>query len=175
VVLPENHIETWSTLKNHYNFSGNHKTCKGGETRFHSVLNGLKELSDQIELVAVHDGVRPLVSKETIERSFSTASLKGSAIPVLKPVDSIRKVSESHSASVNREEYRIVQTPQCFRKSILMDAYKQNFNTAFTDDASVVEANGNSICLCDGNPENIKITTPSDIIIAEALLKNIKK
>jgi 2-C-methyl-D-erythritol 4-phosphate cytidylyltransferase len=166
LVLPEQHIPTWKELIKEHNFTLKHKIVVGGEERFHSVKNGLKQATGQ--LIAVHDGVRPLVSKEAIERCFKSAQEKGSGIPVLPVVDSLRKVDGlGKSEAVIRSEYRIVQTPQCFAKDLLNKAYELSFSSNFTDDASVVEALGETVYLVEGNSENIKITTPFDLKVAE--------
>ena len=178
LVLPEEHLDFWISLCERYYFGVKHKIVVGGETRFQSVLNGLKQLSD-VELVAIHDGVRPLVSHEAIERCFNVALQTGAAIPVVDCVESVREVKDGLSCSVDRSRYKLVQTPQVFEKQLLLKAYEQAFSPLFTDDASVVESyfalqNDNAkrqIMLVEGNRENIKITTQFDLIIAEAILK----
>ena len=142
----------------------------GGKSRFDSVKAGL-ELIDE-GLVAVHDAVRPLVSKKTIQNAFKTAAEKDSAIPVSPLKDSIRKVEGENSKSLNRSEYVLVQTPQCFKFSLLKEAYNQEFSDSFTDDASVFEAAGNAVAIFEGNTSNIKITSPEDLKVAEVLLKS---
>jgi 2-C-methyl-D-erythritol 4-phosphate cytidylyltransferase len=143
----------------------------GGETRFDSVRNGLKLITEE-GIVFIHDGVRPLVSKKTLDRCFEMALKSGNAIPVLPVTESLRKLEGELTISVDRSLYFNVQTPQTFRSEQILEAFRQNYDTAFTDDASVVEKAGYSIALVDGNPENIKITAPTDLIIAEAFLKN---
>ena len=170
VVLPEPLIEYWQSLCKKYNFNIPHNLIKGGETRFHSVKNGLK-LIDNNCLVAVHDGVRPLVSNNTLERVFSGAEKNGNAIPVMPVNDSLRKISHKNiSKPVNRKKYFLVQTPQCFRCETLLKAYEQKYQKHFTDDASVVEALGEEINTVEGNEENIKLTRPFDLKIAGVLL-----
>jgi 2-C-methyl-D-erythritol 4-phosphate cytidylyltransferase len=171
LVLPQNQLQQWEQLIKDFSFNIPHKSCVGGETRFQSVKNGLEKVNPNSLLVGVHDGVRPLVSSNTIKSCISLASEKGSAIPVVMPADSIRRISKDKNIAVTRDEFRMVQTPQVFKRDIILSAYQKEFNSSFTDDASVVEAEGFDIFLCDGNYENIKITTPSDLIIAEALLK----
>jgi 2-C-methyl-D-erythritol 4-phosphate cytidylyltransferase len=144
--------------------------ANGGETRFHSVKNGLEKLSSAATLVAVHDAARPLVSLQTIQNTFSAAQKSGAAIPVLEVNESLREVDTLGSRAVNRKDYRIVQTPQCFRKPLLLDAYDQNYAPEFTDDATVAEAAGHKIQLVEGNRENIKITYPHDLAVATVLL-----
>ena len=169
LVLAAEEKENWVSLCNRYSFTVPHRVVSGGKTRFHSVQAGLAEVES--ELVAVHDGVRPFVSKSLLERCFQEAAIHQTVIPVVDVVDSIRKVSrEALSETVDRKRYKLVQTPQVFRTSVLKRAYKQEFTSFFTDDASVVEAEGLSVHLVEGARENIKITTPFDLKIAEALL-----
>lgn len=137
--------------------------------RFESVSNGLRH-AGEAELIAVHDGVRPLVSREIIERATEDARTYGAVIPVVRPIDSMRRIDRDGSRIVDRSLYRIVQTPQVFRADILRNAYARPFDERFTDDASVVEAAGQPVYLCEGSYENIKITTPVDMLTAEALL-----
>ena len=170
LVLPAPQISYWNELCATYNFSLPHKIAEGGVTRFHSVKNGI-ELIESGELTAVHDGVRPFVSLETITRCFDAATLKGSAIPVTKPVESIRKVEGENSYSCFRDEFRMVQTPQVFNTSLLKKGYEQPYNELFTDDASVIETMGNTIHLVEGNRENIKITSPLDLVLGEAIFQ----
>ncbi len=169
LVLPGDQIEFWKELCKKHDFKLKHQITAGGEERFLSVKNGL-ELTAGGGLVAVHDGVRPLVSHATIDRCFAEAGKSGAAIPVVKLTDSIREISGTQSRAVNRESYRLVQTPQVFRSDLLKDAYKQDFDKHFTDDASVVEAFGTEIKLVDGNVENIKITTAPDLYYATMVL-----
>lgn len=142
----------------------------GGETRFHSVKNALEKISPGVDVVAVHDAARPLVSLQTIQNTFSAAAKSGAAIPVVEINESLRHVDTLGSSAVNRKDYRIVQTPQCFKKEVLLAAYEQNYASEFTDDATVVEAAGNKIQLTHGNIENIKITYPQDLVLAASLL-----
>lgn len=169
VVLPSDQQAYWSKLCGDHHFTIPHVVVKGGETRFHSVKNGLASIKGE-GLVAVHDGVRPFVHYDTIDRCFAAAQESGAAVPVVEVVDSLRKVEDEESKAVSRRDYRIVQTPQVFDISLLKEAYKQPYTVDFTDDASVVEAYGRKVSLVDGNRENIKITSPFDLVIAEAFL-----
>lgn len=168
--LPKEHIYTWKTLCTKYNYITKHIIVEGGETRFHSIKNALNKVSGD-GIVAVHDGVRPLVNKDIIEDSFISAKKNGSGVASNNINFSIRKLNCGVSFYRNRELYKEIQTPQTFKVEILKKAYKQNYRESFTDDASVVEKDGSQIFLTKGNSENIKITTPFDIILAESILK----
>jgi len=170
LVLPKDQFDLWNQLCIKYSFTINLTLTNGGNTRFESVKNGLKMISDKCVL-GIHDGVRPLVSNETIDRCYSIAEKKGSAIPVTEATESIREIKIDKSIAVNREHFKMVQTPQVFICSKIKEAYKQPYNKLFTDDASVFESTGFNICLTKGNKENIKITTPIDLIIGKALKK----
>ena len=168
LVLPQEQIEYWSDLGEKYHFGVEHWIVAGGETRFHSVQSGLAQIPDDAEgVVAVHDGVRPLVSREVIGKCFEEARGKKAVVPVVPVVESLRHVSDG---AVPRADYRLVQTPQTFDIQLLKQAYRQPFSKDFTDDASVVEAFGHPITMVEGNRENIKLTTPFDLRIAEMLL-----
>lgn len=169
LVLPADQIDFWKSLCQKHQFSVLHTIVEGGETRFHSVRHGLKHAQDN-SLIAIHDGVRPLVSIETIERCFDAAAQYGAAIPVVDLVDSMRMITVDGSEAVDRTRFRLVQTPQVFDIRLLQKAYEQEFNPLFTDDASVVEAMGKKVHLVEGNRENIKITTPVDIALSEYLI-----
>ena len=173
LVLPAEQQDYWRELCAEHHFTVPHQVAMGGATRFHSVQNGLALVPDEVEgLVGVHDGVRPFVSKEVIRRCYETASEQGAAVPVIPVVETLRQVlPEGDSLTVDRNIYRLVQTPQTFRVSILKEAYRQPYQTSFTDDASVVEALGHRIVLVEGNRENIKITTPADLVYAESLCR----
>ncbi len=171
-VLPENQLRFWSELQKKYSFSIPHTLVKGGKARFFSVRNGLKFVDDP-GLVAIHDGVRPFVSHDTIIRCFETAERLGNAIPVIPPSDALRIVSDQGSMPVNRLLVRQVQTPQVFHSSLIKKAYQQEYLPEFTDDATVLEKTGTRINLVEGNRENIKITTPEDLIISAALLPSV--
>jgi len=170
LVLPAAQIDFWETLCEAHDFNIPHQIVTGGQTRFHSVKNGLDAVKIP-SLVAIHDGVRPLVSKDTIARCFETAATFGAAIPTMDSIESIRFVDANGSKSVDRMAYKMVQTPQVFDAELLKKAYEQEFSVLFTDDASVVEAIGATVHLVDGNRENIKITTEFDLIVAERLLE----
>ncbi len=164
VVLPESQQQYWRELCREYGFDIRHTIATGGKERFHSVKNGLAVVPAECGLVAVHDGVRPYVSHETIARCFDAAARYGAAVPVTPVVETIRHIEpDGRSITVPRADYRLVQTPQVFRTDLLRRAYEQEFTTAFTDDASVVEAMGIEVTLVEGNRENIKITTPADL------------
>jgi 2-C-methyl-D-erythritol 4-phosphate cytidylyltransferase len=143
----------------------------GGETRYHSVQNGLKAVEGDA-IIFVHDGVRPLVTPALIQRCYETAVEKGSAIPAIPVADSMRVVDGDDSDPVDREAMRIIQTPQTFRSDVLLPAFAQEWKPSFTDEATVVEAAGTDVVLVEGERSNIKVTTPEDLLIAEALLKN---
>jgi 2-C-methyl-D-erythritol 4-phosphate cytidylyltransferase len=172
LILPAQEIKTWEKLCKEYNFNLNHFLFEGGKRRYDSVKNGLKNIFHP-SLVAIHDGVRPMVSTDTISNCFKLAEKFGSAIPVLKLTESIRKIIDEGSIAKERELYRSVQTPQVFQSGILIDAYSTPFRESFTDDASVVEDRGYKIYLAEGNEENIKITTHRDLLIAEYLLNHL--
>lgn len=171
LALPGNQVEYWQQLCSDFDFIIPHVIAKGGFTRFHSVKNALVLIGNNAEsLVAIHDGVRPLVNAETIQKCFDSAELTGAAIPVIECFESVRKIEGDKSIAVDRSLYRMVQTPQVFRSQVILNAYEQPYLTGFTDDASVVEHNGHTVTLVEGNRENIKITTPYDMQIAEMLL-----
>lgn len=174
LVLPESQIDFWKTLCAKYHFHSGAIVVAGGPTRFHSVKNGLKQVPNEA-LVAIHDGVRPLVSKETIRQAFDIAQRFGNAIPVISINESVRLTDMSFSKMIDRNTVKLVQTPQCFQSSCIKDAYNVNFTEHFTDDASVLEHAGERIYLVEGNRENIKITTPQDLAIAQALLGFMKQ
>ena len=165
VVLPADQVSYWKKLCLAHDFGTAHQIAVGGNTRFHSVENGLALVKEGV--VGIHDAVRPLVSKETIERCFKEAQKAGNAVPFIPINDSIRKVDGQQNHQVDRDEFKIIQTPQVFQASTIKDAFKQGFQNSFTDDASVLEASNKSINLVEGNFENMKITTPSDLKMAE--------
>mgnify|MGYP000846447309 FL=1 len=172
LVLPEDHIPFWQELCQKYHFTLPHTVALGGETRFHSVRSGLSHLPQE-GLVAVHDGVRPLVSSALIRRSFEEAERSGAALPACPVTDSLRlRQDEGKSEAVDRSRYVAVQTPQTFDLGRLQQAYQQAYSPLFTDDASVYEAASlGSITLIDGEETNIKLTTPRDLLLAELLLR----
>lgn len=169
LVLPHGQQDYWKRVCGEYRFDIPHSIADGGETRFHSVRNGLA-LVDEPGLVGVHDGVRPFVSQEVIARCYALAATELAVVPVVKVVETVRRLTDAGSITVNRDEYRLVQTPQVFDGEVLKQAYSQPYTSAFTDDASVVEAWGVPVTLTEGNRENIKITTPFDLKVAAALL-----
>lgn len=171
LVLPEAHQAYWQKLCREYGFAVPHTVACGGETRFHSVKNGLAKVTGN-GLVGVHDGVRPFVSAPTIRQCFDRALETGAAIPVLPVTDTLREFAGEKSHTVDRNRYCTVQTPQVFRTEVLQEAYRKPYSDTFTDDASVVEASGISITLVPGNRENIKITTPFDLKTGEILCKD---
>lgn len=169
LVLPRAQQAYWQGLCREYGFTLPHVVADGGETRFHSVRNGLA-LVEGDGLVGVHDGVRPFVASDVIRRCYALAAEQKAVVPVIDVVETVRRVEEGRSTTVPRDDYKLVQTPQVFEAALLRRAYEQPYRTAFTDDASVVEALGFPVCLTAGNRENIKITTPFDLKIAAALL-----
>jgi len=171
-VLPENQLRHWIELQKKYSFNVPHTLVKGGSHRFFSVRNGLKFVNVP-GLVAIHDGVRPFVSIDTIKRCFDTAEKLGNAIPSVIPADSLRILTEQGSHPVYRQQARQIQTPQVFRAELIKKAYLQDYFPEFTDDATVLEKSGEKINLIDGNRENIKITNPEDLLISKALLSTI--
>ena len=171
LVLPEAYLHRWQQLCEEYQFAVPHCVVVGGETRFQSVKNALSNLPST-ELIAVHDGVRPLVSQNVIARCFAVATQYGSAVPAIPVVDSLRRKEENTTCNISRENLFAVQTPQVFCADWLLQAYEKPYNSTYTDDASVVEAAGFSIQLTEGNRENNKITTLLDLQIAEFLLSN---
>lgn len=169
VVLGPGLTDRWKELCLKHNFTTPHSIAIGGAERFDSVKNGINRVSRH-GLVAIHDAVRPFVSNDTIERCFDEAAKYGNAIPVTDLRDSVRETGVGVSSRpFDRKKLKLVQTPQVFRSDILFRAYSAPFNKAYTDDATVVEAMGETIRLVDGNPENIKITTPSDLVLGEAI------
>ena len=176
LVLPKEHLGLWDELCLKYSFAVPLVVTAGGNTRFHSVKNGLDTIQDDIaledSLVGVHDGVRPFVSQRVLDEAYREAWNNGAAIPMIELQDSLRQIigGEGASQTVPRDRYRLVQTPQVFRLSLLRRAYEQRYVEAFTDDASVVEAMGERVFAVEGNRENIKLTTPFDMMIANTLL-----
>ena len=170
VVLPATQIAFWKNFSARFNVA-RHTIVEGGEQRFHSVKRGIEALSDGVDYIIIHDGVRPFVSQEMIKRAAKCAEEYGSAIPVITPVDSFRKQNEDGtSAQIDRSVLRIVQTPQIFEAGLIRVAYDTEFDPAFTDDSSVVERVLNhKVTLCEGERFNIKITTPEDLVFGEAI------
>lgn len=170
VVLPEQQRSSWDELIDKHNFSIKHLVTNGGDTRFASVKNGLK-LVDNNGIIAIHDGVRPLVSNDVIKRCFDMAERCGNAIPAIELVDSVRLITDEGSAVLDRQRVKLIQTPQIFDGNLIKKAYEQEYRSSYTDDATVLESMNIKINLVDGNRENIKITTPVDLVIAEAFIK----
>lgn len=172
IVLPEEHIGYWQNHCEIKKFSIAHKVVKGGSERFNSVKNALSNVPDDA-LVLIHDGVRPLVSKQTIKRVIEKAIKEGNAVPVLSMIESVRKVSGNNSEAVDRTLLNTVQTPQGFKAEIIKKAYQVNYDISYTDDASVVEKAGINILTVEGNRENIKITDAFDLKLAEFYLDGL--
>ena len=173
VVLPEEQQSCWKHLCAEHGFHVPHKVASGVETRFHSVKNGLELIPGEEGLVGVHDGVRPFVSAEVIAECYRQAESREAVVPVIDVVETVRRLlPDGGSETVPRSDYRLVQTPQVFAVKLLKQAYAQDYVPQFTDDASVVEALGHPVYLVPGNRENIKLTTPFDLKMAEALIKD---
>lgn len=173
LVLPEHQIATWQTLCNKFQFTLPHRVVVGGNTRYQSVKNGLLSLDASADaIVSIHDGVRPLVDITTIDKCYAQAVQSANAIAAVKSKDSVRLLHNNQSQHVNRDEVYLVQTPQTFRLSQILHAYQSvPYTDTLTDDASVAEAAGYAIQLCEGNYRNIKITTPEDMAVAHALMQ----
>ena len=167
LALPKSEFDTWKKLCEEHQFKVNHQVVEGGNTRFESVSNALKKVNEQ-SVIAVHDGVRYLVKNSVVNECMQTAQKKGTPIPVT--CGKFKTKTDIGSVVVNRDEYLIVQTPQCFSSEVLLKAYQQDYSPTFTDDASVVEAMGIEIQLIQGNKENIKITTPEDLKKAQVYI-----
>lgn len=170
LVLPESHHSYWRMLRAELNFTIPHTIVAGGDTRFHSVRNGLDAVQEP-GLVAIHDGVRPFVSPDVITACFEEAAITGAAIPVVPVIDSIRWRDGNKSCPADRDSFCAVQTPQVFVSDLLKIVYKQPYSGLFTDDASVFEAAGGCVSLVEGNRDNIKVTTASDLFYAKMLLE----
>lgn len=174
LVLPAEQFDLWKDMCRQYEFAVPLLLTQGGATRFHSVQNGLAQVDDIDEaLVGVHDGVRPFVSQRVIDDCFREAWIHGAAIPMIDLQDSLRHIvgADGVTEVVPRDRYRLVQTPQVFKLSVLRKAYEQRFVETFTDDASVVEASGKDVVAVEGNRENIKLTTPFDMLVARTLME----
>ena len=172
VTLPAGQMDLWQALCDQYGFTVPHRVVPGGETRWHSVKNALDSIGnlDDVDVIAVHDGVRPLATSSLINRCLTAARQSGSAIPVVMLNDSVRQVVGAMSHALDRSSLRAVQTPQAFDARLLVAAYRQPFDPTFTDDASVVERQGCNVTLVEGDPQNLKITRPMDLALAEYLL-----
>ncbi|HVW14167.1 MAG TPA: 2-C-methyl-D-erythritol 4-phosphate cytidylyltransferase [Mucilaginibacter sp.] len=174
VLHPESH-DYWKKLCAEHDFTIPHRLVSGGDNRFHSVQKGIALIDDDHSIVAVHDAVRPLVTREIIDESYECAEKYGNAIVAIKSRDSVRQIKDNRSVSLNRDEIYLIQTPQTFQTEQLKQAYLQPYEQHFTDDASVVEQIGVNINLINGTYQNIKITYPEDIAIAEFLLKKAEQ
>lgn len=170
LALHTDYLDYWDKLCAQHHFHVAHRVVPGGAERFYSVKQALDSIEDSFGIVAVHDAVRPFVSLRTIEACYDMARQHCIAVPVIKPSDSVRIIEEGRSSAADRRKFRLVQTPQCFELSLLRQAYAQPFQPSFTDDAAVVEALGETVCLVEGNRENFKITTPEDLRMAEAMM-----
>ena len=171
LVLPETQFEYWKGLKSKYQFDLKYDLASGGATRFLSVSSGLALANG--DLIGVHDGVRPFLSKPTFDNCFRVALQSGAAVPAIKIVQSLRKVDNNGNCAVDRDKFRAIQTPQCFRALVLKTAFGKANGSGFSDDASVVEANGHQIELVEGDEENIKITTPFDLQLAQLIISRL--
>lgn len=169
VVISKNYTNEWMDLCKLHNFKVDHKLVEGGGNRFESVKNGLQHIN-HTDVVLIHDGVRPLISKKTINNLIKKVAKNKGVLPVLPISESIRKVNQNSSNSLNRKNYFIAQTPQCFMFKEILEAYNQKYKDEFTDDASVFEAIGGKIITIEGEKENIKITYPIDLNLAENLV-----
>lgn len=174
VVLPSAQFELWRNLCHQHNFTVPHSVVAGGDTRYQSVKNGLLSIACRdSDVIAVHDGVRPLASDTLLNRAYTVAAERGTAIPVIDVTDSVRQIgSDGCSRQLLRSSLRAVQTPQAFNARLLREAYNSEFSPMFTDDASVVEHGGTPVSLIDGETTNIKITHPIDLVVAQYILDN---
>ena len=170
LVLPEEHISKGQEIIDAYFDNSRITICEGGRTRFHSVQNGLSLINEE-SIIFVHDGVRCLVTKDLIERCYAQATNSGSAIPVVTSKDSIRLITPEGHEALDRNNVKLVQTPQTFLSKILLNSFKIDYKDKFTDEATVVEAFGIKVTLIEGEENNIKITTPGDMFIAEQIIK----
>ncbi len=172
LVLPKEQQAYWAALCREHKYDAAFRVANGGETRFHSVSNGLALIPNEAEgIVGVHDGVRPFVLPETIRRCYEAAEQSGAVVPVVPVVETVRQLlPDGTTRTVDRDAYRLVQTPQTFAIALLKEAYRQPFTPFFTDDASVVEAMGHPVTLVEGNRENIKLTSPADLKLAKGIL-----
>ena len=174
VCLPESWFSYWESICEQFHFDVPHTLSEGGDTRYHTVKNALPKLKKG-NLVGIHDAVRPLLYRKTIDDCYNAAEEHGAAIPCVGLNDSIREITDSGSRYTDRKSFRLVQTPQVFSYDILTKAYQGDYSEAYTDDASVVEHSGQQIHIVGGNPENFKITTPDDMVYAEAIFDAYRK
>jgi 2-C-methyl-D-erythritol 4-phosphate cytidylyltransferase len=171
IVVHKDYLQHMNDLIKKYFADKTIVTTIGGDTRFHSVKKGLELIGSSGEVIGIHDAARPMVSVDTIKRCYETAAQKGNAIPVVNMNESLRVIENNSNKAVNRSNYKVVQTPQCFNAALIKKAFEQEYSNLFTDDASVLEKIGEKIFLTDGNTENIKITHDTDLILAQHLLK----
>lgn len=169
LVLPAGQIDTWNALIEKHSFRAPHRVTEGGQKRFYSVKNGLEHVPAD-SVVAIHDGVRPVVASRLILTCFRDALRYGSAVPCIVPAESVRVMTEGTHKPMDRNDIRIIQTPQAFQAALIKKAYQQPFRDSFTDDATVLERSGMPVHLIQGDPLNIKITCPEDLILAEAIM-----
>ncbi len=170
VVIPPKTSDQWREICRKHGFSRPHIVAEGGPTRFHSVKSGLKHI-DAGGLVAIHDGVRPMVSTSLVRAVYEAARKFGNAVPAISPHDSVRHIHRAINKPLSRDQVKLIQTPQCFHASLIKEAYRVSYDTSFTDDSCVLEARGERIYLVDGEPDNIKVTSGNDLLVAEALLR----
>ena len=173
MALPPDQVDEWEKLCLQYSFQAKVNIVHGGETRFHSVKNALDVISED-GVVAVHDGVRPFISHTLLDRCYTIAEKEGNAIPCIPVSESMREIDTRGNRQADRSKYVLIQTPQVFHTSILKKAYSQPYEDSFTDDASVIEKMGLSVCLVDGDTNNIKITTKTDLIMAGVMLSALQ-
>jgi 2-C-methyl-D-erythritol 4-phosphate cytidylyltransferase len=173
LTLPNQWRGYWETILDKYFCRVPHAVVSGGEERYHSIQNALKKCTGK--MIAVHDGVRPLVSFDTLNRCFEALIENDAVVPVLKLKESLRQVKQAKTFAVNRNEFKLVHTPQCFKAEVIRKAYEQPFHEKVTDDACLVEEMGVNVTLVDSNEENIKLTTPFDLLIAEMIIQKNKK
>ena len=174
LVLGAGHLSYWEGISFSDEFGSRVEVVPGGETRYESVISGLKSMEDDL-IVGIHDAVRPLVSLKTLERCYAAAEKEDSGIPVLEMDETVRRIGiKGESMHLDRTELRKVQTPQVFKSKMIKEAYRKSFDLAFTDDASVFESLYGKVTLVEGNRENIKITTPTDLHMALALIQSLK-
>lgn len=170
VVMNRAEFKRWNDLCTEHNCCVDHKIVEGGATRFYSVKNGVNATNKNSDIIMIHDGVRPLIDKTLIENTIKAVSSSGVAIPAVDVIDSLREYYNGESKVVNRSNFKLIQTPQVFESSIIRKSYDVEDNIAFTDDATVAEHSGYRVTMCAGSRNNIKITTPIDIIFGELLL-----
>ncbi len=174
LVLAEDHQRFWNNLSDSYDYNSRITMAPGGETRYESVKNGLQLVEDGL-IIGIHDAVRPLVSQDTLKRCYKVAAEKGSCIPVQEVEETIRAVDlQGHSLHLDRSTLRRVQTPQVFKSEMIRKAYQEPYKPEFTDDASVFESYYDQVSMVEGNRENIKITTPMDLQLAEVLIRSVE-